>query len=202
MQKFGWWKGMKAFVVVLVCASAAIGARAQTLTTLVSFNGTNGYTPCPEGIVQGADGNFYGISGCFTSFFFKVTPSGALTDVLTFSSLNSDCLSGTVMQASDGNFYGTLDFDNDGNGTIFKITPAGVLTTLYTFSGPDGSKPSARLIQGSDGNLYGTTQNGGANPPIPGLGGGPGTIFKITPEGTLTTLYSFSRPDGSEPIGV
>jgi uncharacterized protein (TIGR03437 family) len=201
MQKTGCWKATRACAVFLFCAAMGVPSHAQTLTTLASFNGTNGQYP--GGILQGADGNFYGVAGSGgPDLFFKVTPSGTLTDVLTFpSSIPDGYFTGTVMQASDGNFYGTSNFHEVGNGTIFKITPAGVLTTLYTFDGIHGSYPSGRLIQGSDGNLYGTTQNGGANPPIPGFNAGPGTIFKITPGGTLTTLYSFSGPDGSEPVG-
>jgi uncharacterized repeat protein (TIGR03803 family) len=86
-----------------------------------------------------------------------------------------------------------------GCGTVFKITTSGTLTTIYTFcpqtNCPDGSNPSAGLVQGNDGNFYGTSSSGGAY--------GEGTIFKITPSGTLKTLYSFCSqtncPDGAHP---
>src|SRR2546426_6692086 len=56
---------------------------------------------------------------------------------------------------------------------------------LYSFSGySDGAEPLGGLVQGSDGDFYGTTFYGGAS--------GPGTVFKITSDGSLTTLYSFS----------
>ncbi len=95
------------------------------------------------------------------------------------------------MQAPDGNFYGTTgqtDTSNQGNqGTVFKITPAGTLTTLYRFCSQtncaDGKAPEAGLVLATDGNFYGTTYVGGANDS--------GTVFRITPAGTLTTLYSF-----------
>jgi uncharacterized repeat protein (TIGR03803 family) len=86
-------------------------------------------------------------------------------------------------------------------GTVFKITPGGTLTTLYSFCSQtdctDGMSPYAGLVQATDGNLYGTTSSGG----------GPyldyGTVFKITPGGTLTTLYTFCSQsgcaDGEEP---
>ena len=61
--------------------------------------------------------------------------------------------------------------------------PAQTFTTLFAFDGLDGQGPAAPLVQGTDGNLYGTTRNGGAHLD--------GTVFKITPTGTLTTLYSF-----------
>ena len=100
---------------------------------------------------------------------------------------------GGLVLGADGNFYGATEgYGGNGNtringGTVFKVTPTGTLTTLYTFCTqtgcPDGGYPYAPLIQGTDGNFYGTTQSGGAN--------GDGTAFKITPSGTLTTLYSF-----------
>src|SRR5580658_10701602 len=79
------------------------------------------------------------------------------------------------------------------------MTPSGTLTTLYGFCSDanctDGSFPAAGLVQGKDGSLYGTTEGGGANDG--------GTVFKLTPSGTLTTLYSFcsqaSCADGKQP---
>jgi uncharacterized repeat protein (TIGR03803 family) len=97
-----------------------------------------------------------------------------------------------LVQGTDGNFYGTTgNGGTNKQGTVFKITPSGTLETLHSFDGADGSYPYAALVQGTDGNLYGTTHEGGANDinylcPL-----GCGTIFKITPSGTLTTLYSF-----------
>ena len=67
---------------------------------------------------------------------------------------------------------------------------------LYSFNGSDGSLPFAGLVQGSDGNFYGTTVQGGV---IALCAGGCGTVFKITPGGSLTTLYSFSYSDGATP---
>jgi uncharacterized repeat protein (TIGR03803 family) len=95
-------------------------------------------------------------------------------------------------RAGDGNFYGTTQASD---GTIFKITPGGTLTTQFTLDGlqkNSGESPEAGLIQGIDGNFYGTTSAGGAN--------GDGTVFKITPSGTLTTLHSFDGTDGFSPI--
>ena len=97
-----------------------------------------------------------------------------------------------LVQGSDGNFYGTTQALD---GTIFNITPSGTQTTLFTLDGlqkNSGESPEAGLIQGTDGNFYGTTSAGGAN--------GDGTVFKITPSGTLTTLHSFDGTDGFSPI--
>src|SRR5579871_1620820 len=92
----------------------------------------------------------------------------------------------TLMQASDGNYYGTTVYGGVNNaGTVFKIDATGHLTTLRDFSGSDGYYPYGRLIQGSDGMLYGTTQNM-AGPYY-------GTVFKLNPDGTgFTTVHSFS----------
>src|SRR5450759_4522754 len=97
-----------------------------------------------------------------------------------------------LMQAGDGNFYGTTYQGGTGDaGTVFKITPAGALTTLHSFVGSDGSAPYAGLVQGTDGNFYGTTHSGGTS--------ALGTVFKITPGGTLTTLHSFAVSEGQFP---
>jgi uncharacterized repeat protein (TIGR03803 family) len=112
-----------------------------------------------------------------------------------------------LAQGTDGNFYGTTEYGGTntnsscpgGCGTIFEITPSGALTTLYDLcsqggsSCTDGYYPEGALVQATslDGNLYGTTYGGGAN--------GDGTVFKITPTGTLTTLHSFDGTDGANP---
>jgi uncharacterized repeat protein (TIGR03803 family) len=199
-----------------------------TLTTLYNWcsqlnctDGSYGFFPEPNTLVLATDGNFYGTNNFGGNAFgagtvFKITPGGTLTTLYTFCS-QPNCTdganpAGSLLQASDGNFYGTTSsFGNAfGAGTVFKITAGGTLTTLYTFcSQPnctDGGFPFAPLIQATDGNLYGTTGFGGANVNS-GNCGGPincyGTVFKITPSGTLTTLYSFCPQtnclDGSSP---
>jgi uncharacterized repeat protein (TIGR03803 family) len=101
-----------------------------------------------------------------------------------------------LLLATNGDFYGTTSrggaYDS---GTVFKITAKGVFTTMYAFENEtDGSRPAAGLIQADDGAFYGTTVSGGS--------GGGGTIFKVTPRGALTTLYSFSGSvTGSGPNG-
>jgi uncharacterized repeat protein (TIGR03803 family) len=163
------------------------------------------------GLIQGTDGNFYGTTqegGDFNNgAVFKITPQGNVTSLYSFCMYN-DCIDGeypyaALVQATDGNFYGTtFQGGPPNNGTIFKITPQGTLTTLYTFCSQrnctDGETPEyGSLVQGRDGNLYGTTLNGGAF--------GYGTVFKITPSGVLTVLYSFCYqaqsgcPDGANP---
>jgi uncharacterized repeat protein (TIGR03803 family) len=162
-----------------------------TLTTLYSFcsqtNCTDGGGPY-AGLVQAANGDFYGTTSNGYGTVFKITPGGTLTTLYSFCS-QSFCTDGTepyarLVQAANGNFYGTTRSGGAKNrGTVFEITPTGTLATLHRFNGTDGATPYAWLVQAADGNLYGTASSGGAI--------GHGTVFKITPSGTLTTLYSF-----------
>jgi uncharacterized repeat protein (TIGR03803 family) len=187
-----------------------------TLTTLHSFDFTDGAYPY-AGLVQATDGNFYGTTyeGGSDAFgeVFKITPSGTLTTLYSFCS-QSACADGRntyagLVQGTDGNLYGTTYIGGANDlGTVFKITLSGTLTTIYSFCSQggtnctDGDYPTAGLVQATDGNLYGTTGYGGANGTFCG-GFGCGTVFKITPSGTLTTLYSFCSlsdcTDGDEP---
>ena len=183
-----------------------------TLTTLHKFcpqtNCTDGNDP--GALVLGADGNFYGVAGGGGAnsggTVFKITPRGTLTTLYSFCA-QANCADGSgprsLILATDGNFYGTARFGGANTscfvcGTIFKITPGGQFTALHSFDGSDGYGPSS-LIQGSDGNFYGTTYS------IPSAefceSTGCGTIFKITPAGTLTTLHVFSSTDGANPYG-
>jgi uncharacterized repeat protein (TIGR03803 family) len=153
-----------------------------TLTTLHNFNSTNGADPM-AGLVQGTDGNFYGTSyaggakgicpdptGCGT--VFKMTPSGTLTTLHSFAGSDGAYPYAGLVQATDGNFYGTTFGGGSCGGTIFTITPGGTLTTLYTFTcGTDGWYPNGGLVQGTDGAFYGTTSE--ADP----VGG---TVFSVS----------------------
>jgi uncharacterized repeat protein (TIGR03803 family) len=151
-----------------------------------------------SGLVQSTDGNIYGTtatggtSGRGT--VFKITPSGIESILYSFPAGSSDPYTGLI-QGSDGNLYGTTGAGGaSDDGTVFKITPSGTETVLHAFpkTGSDGETPYAGLIQGSDGNFYGTTYFGGAN--------NLGAVFKVTPSGTETLLYSFAGgSDGEHP---
>jgi uncharacterized repeat protein (TIGR03803 family) len=189
------------------------GGALASLYTFCSGGCADGAQP-EGGLVQAANGNFYGTTlaggdggaceeggegGCGT--VFTITAAGGLTTLYSFCS-QSNCADGanpggTLIQATDGNFYGTTPKGGaSGWGTVFKITPSGALTTLHSFDLTDGAYPwAAGLAQGSDGNFYGTTVYGGAYLH--------GTVFKITPGGTLTTLHNFCAQsnctDGATP---
>ena len=178
--------------------------QAQTLTTLVSFNGDNGANP-NTGLAIAADGYFYGTT---SGTVFKMSPDGNLTTLASFDGINGDSPSGLV-QGTDGDFYGTTrgggasydGVNNFGSGTVFKVTPNGLLTTLYSFSGgTDGGSPNGDLVQGNDGNFYGMTTLGGDLSQNSGYGFG--TVFKITPDGALTTLVSFDFTNGASSVGA
>jgi len=165
------------------------------LTTLYSFTGeADGYDPV-AGLIQAADGNLYGTTPYggvnYEGTVFQITTNGVLTTLYAFAGEgDGEEPVGSLIQAADGNLYGTTEFGGaDGDGTVFQITTNGVLTTLYSFTGGlDGEDPMAGLVQAPDGVLYGTTPYGGANYD--------GTVFKITTNGVLTTLYSFAGGGG------
>jgi|SRR6516164_3011263 uncharacterized repeat protein (TIGR03803 family) len=121
MEKFRLLKA--ACIIFVVCAATAIGSAAQTFTVFHNFDGTDGAAPF-AGLVQAADGNFYGTTsgGGASSICHGLTPPGC--------------------------------------GTVFQITPSGTLTVLHSFNNTDGAAPLARLVQATDGNFYGTTEAG------------------------------------------
>ncbi|HSY05097.1 MAG TPA: choice-of-anchor tandem repeat GloVer-containing protein [Steroidobacteraceae bacterium] len=178
-------------------------------TLLYSFVGGPGDGAAPDGVIQGADGNFYGATsnggsgpcpfGCGT--VFKITPDGAETVLYFFSGAADGGSPNGLIQGSDGNFYGTTAFGGQFNsfcgqqgcGVVFRVTPAGGEAALYSFvGGQNDGALAASVIQGKDGNFYGTTQYGGQS--------NDGTVFKVTPAGVESLLHSFAGGnDGALP---
>jgi uncharacterized repeat protein (TIGR03803 family) len=168
-------------IVAALITIGCITTSAQTVTTLHSFNGSDGQAHS-EGMA------------------FKINAAGALTTLHSFSGFPTDgalpvagllptnlsIFFGTT--ASGGMFF---------QGTVFGMT-SGVTVMLHSFNSflGEGAVPTAGLVRGSDGNFYGTTVSGGAHYL--------GTVFKMTPIGTLTTLHSFSGSpsDGAVPVAA
>src|ERR1022692_2359992 len=219
LSKLNW--GTRACAVLALCATTAIALPAQiaTLTTIHRFCSQSG---CPDGagpyagLVQATNGGLYGttfVGGTNSAgTIFKITPGGTLATLYSFCP-QTNCTDGAepeagLFQAANGDLYGTTYFGGTNGqgtvfkitqGTVFKITQGGTLTTLYSFCSQtnctDGATPGAGLVQAANGDLYGTTYFGGTNG---------GTVFKITPGGTLTTLYNFCSQtnctDGTGPL--
>jgi uncharacterized repeat protein (TIGR03803 family) len=149
----------------LVCSNGGCGTVFKItpggqFTLLHSFGGSDGEFPV-GGLVQGADGDFYGTTeqGGASSIgtVFKITSAGAFTSLLSFGGTDTGGEPfAPLIQAADGNFYGTSYY-----GTIFQMIAAGALTTLHGFSGTDGQNPEGGLAQHTNGTLYGVTYRGG-----------------------------------------
>ena len=177
-------------LVLAVLGLTQIGRSGVLVDTVCSF--IPDYANTLQGLSQGADGNFYGIS-LKLGAVFKITRSGYFSVVARFPwEVGSSPSSGTLTQGPDGAFYGTTYIGGtNGYGSVFKMPTAGNIEVLYSFNSVtetngnnlDGIGPAAGLTLGRDGSFYGTTILGGNN--------GLGTVFKITPEGSFTSLYSF-----------
>lgn len=176
---------------------------AGTESVLYSFPyGTNGNANPAASLIMDQAGNLYGttIWGGANNMgtVFEITASGAESTLYSFgiSSTDASGPEAPLIMDSDGNFYGTTDGGGAYHGgTVFKISAGGTESVLYSFgsSAGDGVNPLAGLLMDGSGNLYGTTYAGGAN--------GDGAVFKISPDGTESVLYSFgsSATDGLQP---
>jgi uncharacterized repeat protein (TIGR03803 family) len=161
----------------------------------------------PNDLMQATNGIFYGstrLGGSnFTGTIFEISSSGTFINLHTFAAQTPNAQGqetsaggatpvGALVQASDGNLYGTTQYGGaNGTGTIFRLTPAGAFSSLYSFSPlaagsttTNGAVPNA-LILGANGAFYGTTQGGGE--------GDAGTFFRFTLPGSFTQIYSFNR---------
>jgi len=157
----------------------------------------------PRGLIQASDGNLYGVTRTAGPFrrgtlFRMIRDHDRAVEVLhEFGAFADDGQFpyGTLVEASDGNFYGTTTAGGTaGYGTIYRYAPDGTYTILYSFGNiPDGQQPFAGLIQASDGRLYGTAFNGGT-----GLDGG--TVFRMSLDGSdFSVLHHFQVDDGYLP---
>jgi uncharacterized repeat protein (TIGR03803 family) len=168
------------------------------LTTLVNFDVFTGSSP-EAGLVQDSNGNFYGTTFLYGASgaagrgtIYRLKPDGTFNVLVNFTGANGGYPLAALILAANGNFYGVCS--GSGNGTVFRMRPNGALKTLNTFSTAsiDGRFPKGRLVQTSNGNFFGTTSSLGT--------GNRGTVFKMRPDGTLTTIASFSGTNGAFPI--
>jgi uncharacterized repeat protein (TIGR03803 family) len=176
-----------------------------------SFDGSG-----PTGLIQGSDGNFYGTTTFGGQFqkgtVFRITPEGEETVVYSFAGGSDGAYPSPGLVPGPGNsFYGTTyeggvglcptNPDPTGRGgpavppttcgIVFNVTADGVETVLYSFGGlADGGQPTGALVQ-SGGDFYGTTNYGGIASDACG-NFGCGTVFRVTPTGAESALYSFS----------
>jgi len=167
------------------------------LTVIYPFPGDSGLAQ-PVALTLGTDGNFCGtaLGGTGSSRYggvFKITPHGKLTVLYRFGGTpDGQSAKGAIIQASDGNFYGTTEGGGvNGVGAIYKMTPAGALTIIHSFSETDGKglQPLAGQVQATDGKFYGAAGNNTSS----------GVLFQITSKGKYTVLLNFTNTTGKYP---
>jgi len=185
----------------------ASGSMVFVHSLILSASYTNTYPYSPP--IQGTDGNFYGTTsdsvnaglGSVGGSVYQITASGSFTALCSFSgSATGQNLFAGLVQARDGNFYGTaLSGGTSRYGTVYRVFPNGNISNLCTFSGTAapslGSLPYGSLVTGSDENLYGSTMYNTL------AGGGYGTLFKITPyvTGTVGSAFTYQISAANTP---
>jgi uncharacterized repeat protein (TIGR03803 family) len=189
---------------------------APTIKQLFGFPYDSTLTLCPDGsfpqgFIESADGNFYGIAVAggtglnSQGTVFKITPTGGFTLLYSFAeqpdgSLPNGAAPTSLVEGLDGNLYGlTLVDGSNGLGTAFRLTKNGVITLLHNFCDTldchDGANPSF-LTVGIDGKFYGATGPNG--PPT-------SVLFRMSEGGAFTVLHTFdtkAQPDGTGVFGM
>ena len=162
---------------------------------------SDGANPSLATLLQNADGDFYGTTyggrGRGLRTVFKITPSGTLTTLYSFCS-QVTCTDGKPTR-NLGSSKPTMEISTDNPGRDARDRRHGLqdhsewhaynaIPLLHPKRLPGRLRPLPGLVQTADGDLYGTAGGGGANDYDAG------TVFKITPSGTLTTLYHLLHP--------
>ena len=176
-----------------------IAAGTNVLSTLVTFNETNGSYPA-AGLIADASGNLYGTStqggANNDGTVFKIaTGTHILSTLVTFNGTDGSGPQAALIADASGNLYGTTGYGGASNdGTVFKIAAGThVLSTIATFDGTEGQYPSAGVIADAAGNLFGTAFYGGS--------GGEGTVFEVAAgTSTISALTTFDGTTGAFPM--
>ena len=171
-------------------------------TVLHSFTGTDGAHPLWTSLRMDASGNLYGVTdeggASNIGVVYELSSSGTLTVLHSFAGGTADGCNpfGPPVLDTSGNLYGTAEFcGSDDKGVVWKLSSSGTETILHNFAGlaNDGAYPGGGVILDAQGNLYGDTEGGDAL--------GCGTVYTLTPTGTLSLLHGFVGPDGQLPFG-
>jgi uncharacterized repeat protein (TIGR03803 family) len=216
-----------AALILLTAGATAADAPKATINQLFAFpcplsqSGVCSKGYAPNVLLQASDGNFYGAAQLTTigssnpqgGTLFKITPTGQFTLLFTFGAnssgkyVNGDQPATALVEGNDGFLYGgSFMGGSHDSGVLFRISKSGTgFKVVHNFCSAancaDGSSPSG-LVLGHDGNLYGTTALGGSTDPMC-QSTGCGTIFRVTPSGTFTTLHALNpNTDGEAPGGM
>ena len=171
-----------------------------SITTLVSFNGSNGGEP-QGSLIADAAGNLYGTTqqggaNSEGTVFEIAKGSNTATPLVSFNNTNGAYPYGSLITDAAGNLYGTTEGGGPaGVGAVFEIAKgSNTAATLVSFNYTNGAYPTGSLIADAAGDLYGTTSQGGAN--------GYGEVFEIAKGSNIATaLVSFDVSSGDDPRG-
>ncbi len=180
--------------------------------TAVNFRqgpGNTGACDPKDGLVQGPDGNLYGIAGYEVNGFnggpgsiFQVTPAGIVTTLVAVTDYANDTPTGTPVADQAGNLY-FFGIGRGSQGSVERYAPGGSISVLHQFVGTDGAVGpyATRLLLHADGRLYGTTSNGGANGGNASVYDNDGVAFSLGLDGSYEVLHNFgaSSTDGQHP---
>jgi uncharacterized repeat protein (TIGR03803 family) len=164
----------------------------QTITTLASFDGTNGILP-RAGATLDANGDLFGTAydGGATNqgtVWELANGSSTITALGSFDGTNGELPLGGVTFDANGNLYGTTAFGGANHvGTVWELAKgSSTITLLGSFDGTNGGDPKAGVTFDANGNLFGTAATGG---------GTHGTVWELTTAGDVSVAVASSAPE-------